>query len=79
VKQAALTAKCNVDVIDRVFVLDKGIIHPQDRKATIGGNSVGVFLDFYIHLINFLTRERRRRPVIDWMAYAPRRDWIELI
>jgi len=78
VKKAALSAHCDIDLIDRVFVLDRGVIHPQGRAAAIEQNSVGLFLDFYVHLINFLTRERRRRPAIDWMAYAARREWIRL-
>jgi hypothetical protein len=77
-KVAASKAGCELDNIDRVFVLDRGIIRPQEGVASLGENSAGIFLDFYIHLMNFLTRERSRRPVIDWTAYTSRGRWIKL-
>jgi hypothetical protein len=77
-KIAAHRAACDIDHIDRIFVLDRGTIRPQIGMATVGENSSGIFLDFYIHLMNFLTRERSRRPVIDWTAYTRRKPWIRL-
>ena len=35
-------------------------------------------LDFYIHLVNFLMREKRRRPPIDLLAYASVGNWTYL-
>lgn len=78
IKKAAEVANCDLDVIDRVFVLNNGIIHPASGLASTDRGAVGMFLDFYIHLINFLTRERGRRPSIDWMAYASPPKWIKL-
>jgi hypothetical protein len=78
VKRAAKDAGCDLDCIDRVFVLDRGIIQPKAAVASVGENSAGIFLDFYLHLMNFLTRERRRRPVIDWTAYTARGRWMRL-
>lgn len=77
-KWAANAAGCGLDIIDRVVVLDRGILRPQIGAASIGENSAGIFLDFYIHLINFLTRERARRPTIDWTAYTARGRWLKL-
>jgi hypothetical protein len=77
-KNAAVHADADLDVVDRLFVLDRGIIHPALGVAALEENSVGLFLEFYLHLINFLTRERGRRPPIDWMAYAARRTWVRL-
>ena len=75
---AATRAECDIDNIDRIFVLDRGALHPQARVASEGANSAGIFLDFYIHLMNFLTRERSRRPTIDWTAYTSRGRWIRI-
>lgn len=77
-KLAASRAGGDVDHVDRIFVLDRGILRPQVGTASIGENSAGIFLDFYIHVMNFLTRERARRPVIDWTAYTSRGRWIKL-
>ncbi|GGF10335.1 hypothetical protein GCM10011611_14890 [Aliidongia dinghuensis] len=77
-KLAANSAECSLDIVDRVFVLDRGILRPQIGAASVWENSSGIFLDFYIHLINFLTRERARRPTIDWTAYTARGRWVKL-
>lgn len=77
-KLAATRAGGNVDNVDRVIVLDRGILRPQVGAASVGENSAGIFLDFYIHVMNFLTRERSRRPVIDWTAYTSRGRWTKL-
>lgn len=77
-KLAANRRQCGMDSIDRIFVLDRGVIHPQAGSASEGDNSAGIFLDFYVHLMNFLTRERSRRPTIDWTAYTSRGRWIKL-
>ena len=65
-------------MLDTVVVLDRGIIRPQTGVALLEEDSPSLFLEFYIHLINFLTRERGRRPVIDWTAYTSGKKWIKL-
>ncbi|RWQ13601.1 DUF6602 domain-containing protein [Mesorhizobium sp.] len=79
IKAATAGASVALDAIDRVIVLDRGIILPQARMAILKDDSHGLFLEFYLHLVNFLTRERRRRPTIDWTAYTGRRTWTKLI
>ncbi|GGD20399.1 hypothetical protein GCM10011587_26200 [Pyruvatibacter mobilis] len=64
-----------IDVVDRVIVLNRGIILPNKRQSLLEEDSDGIFLEFYLHLINFLMRERGRRPVIDWTAYTSRKKW----
>lgn len=76
-KAAANEAICSIDVIDQLFVLDRGCIIPG-KLVALENPENGVFLDFYIHLINFLTRERVRRPNIDWTVYSSRRTWQRL-
>jgi len=61
-----------------VVVLDRGIVRPQAGTALLNEDSSGLFLEFYIQIINYLTRERSRRPPIDWMAYSRRNTWTKL-
>lgn len=74
-KVAAGQAGCELDMVDRILVLERGMLHPQARVVSEEDNSSRIFLDFYIHLMNFLTRERSRRPIIDWAAYSNRGTW----
>lgn len=70
--------KCNLDIIDRLVVIDRGIINPQENRALLKVNSQSLFLEFYLHLMNFLTRERKRRPPIDWTAYTSSNKWTKI-
>ncbi|WP_295216109.1 DUF6602 domain-containing protein [uncultured Brevundimonas sp.] len=76
--EAARKSACDADVIDRVVVLDRGIINPQTATALLKDEASGLFLEFYLHLINFLTREKKRRAPIDWTAYTGRSTWVQL-
>jgi hypothetical protein len=59
------------DVIERVLVLSRGFILPGKAAGKEErGAAQSVFLDFYLHLINFLTREARNRNPIDWQLYG---------
>lgn len=75
---AAKAEECPIDVVDQLFVLDRGCILPS-KAVALEDSEKGVFLDFYVHLLNFLTRERARRPNIDWTVYTSRRKWKKLI
>jgi len=78
VKAAVHSVSGEVDLIDRVVVLDRGMLRPQIAAARVRDENKGVFLDFYIHLMNCLLRERRRRPPIDLLAYACTGKWVHL-
>jgi hypothetical protein len=78
IKSAVSAADGSIDMIDRVFVLDRGMIRPQVGAAVLRDEVKGIFLEFYVHLVNFLTRERKRRPEIDWTAYTSRSSWVKL-
>jgi len=78
IKAATTNAGGTLDMIDRVLVLDRGMIRPQVLAARLRDETKGIFLEFYLHIVNFLTRERKRRPEIDWTAYASRSTWIKL-
>ncbi len=73
--QAAHDEDLQVDSIDRVIVLSRGAILPA---FSVGkeeqDDAQSVFLDFYLHLVNFLMREVPRREPVDWQAYAAERS-----
>lgn len=74
IKTATSEVGGELNLIDQVLVLDRGIIRPGTAEAVIKG----IFLEFYLQLANFLTREKGRRSEIDWMAYTSLADRIKL-
>lgn len=70
---AAGSAGVPPDCVDRLFVLDRGIINPQKPAGKWdAGNADSVFLESYLHIVNFLGRESERRKPVDWQMYGPR-------
>ncbi len=70
-----------LDVLDRVFVLNRGMINParsvgkiQERDGDL------IFLEFFLHVVNFLRREAGRRPSLDWQVYSERsfKGWAKI-
>ncbi len=81
VDAAAKTAGAGLDVVDRVVVLDRGMINPSKASGKeVEGDDTSIFLDVYLHIVNFINRERLRRPPVDWQVYAARTSpgWISL-
>jgi hypothetical protein len=75
---AAKNAGASLDFVDRLVVLDRGIINPAASVAKWdAGSDASIFLESYLHMVNFLGRESRRRPPVDWQVYGPRssRGW----
>jgi hypothetical protein len=71
---AAKSAGVSPDCVDRLFVLDRGIINPQRPAGKWDARNAGsVFLESYLHIVNFLGRESERRKPVDWQMYGPRR------
>jgi len=71
VAMCAASAQTSLDCIDRVVVLDRGMLNPGGAAGE-GSDPETSFLDSYLHLVNFLTRESGRRPAVDWQMYGPR-------
>lgn len=72
-KAAAGAASTTLDSVDRLFVLDRGIINPQKGAGKWETGEAGsVFLESYLHIVNFLGRESERRAPVDWQIYGPR-------
>lgn len=78
VKRAVATLGHDTSLLDRVVVLDRGMIRPQVEAARVRDGSGGIFLDFFIHLVNFLMREKKGRPPIDWTAYTSSSKWLQV-
>jgi hypothetical protein len=70
--EAAKRNAVDPGVVDRILVLSRGFLLPANASAKEErDNAQSVFLDFYLHLTNFLTREAKRREPIDWQTYGP--------
>jgi hypothetical protein len=82
IQSAAKKNSAGLDVVDRVVVLDRAMINPG---GAIGKESDGddsdVFLDVFVHIVNFINRERLRRQPVDWQVYAARNSpgWTALV
>jgi len=69
---AAASAGVAPDCVDRLIVLDRGLINPQKGAGKWeAGKADSVFLESYLHVVNFLARESERRKPVDWQIYGP--------
>lgn len=69
------------DVIERIVVLGRGLINPATATGKeIADDNESIFLEYYLHLMNFLSRESARRPAVDWQIYTTRgtSGWVNL-
>jgi hypothetical protein len=76
VREIAKEKSYTADLIDRIVVLDKGLLSPPRNAGMRAPNSgPSVFHEWFFHLMNYLTREleERHRPPMDWQAYASRK------
>ena len=76
---SAASMKVAVDSIDRVVVLDRGMLNPGGAVGQSSDPETS-FLDSYLHLVNFVSRESGRRPAVDWQMYGARtsKSWKKL-
>jgi hypothetical protein len=56
--------------IDRVIVLDRGMINPPSETGTDDLAVSSALQQWFINLVNFLARENGRRPRFDWQNYS---------
>jgi hypothetical protein len=71
--QASTAAECEPGSIDRILVLNRGMINPPSGTGTDQFQVSSVFQQWYINLTNFLARENARRPPVDWELYSKTR------
>ena len=73
--------KGKLNLIDVVYVLRRGMIRPAKCAGKVNDDDqMNTFLEFYLHLVNFLRREMPRRPTMDWQAYSSKtsKGWEQL-
>jgi hypothetical protein len=72
--------QCGPESLDRILVLDKGLINAPSQTGTDESTVASVFQQWFIHLANFLVRENGRRPAVDLQLYSKQRlpGWKEL-
>jgi hypothetical protein len=69
----AAKAAVSPDRIDRVLVLDRGMLVPPDGAARSGADGgKGMLREWFLHMSNFLVREAARRPTFDLQRYGRR-------
>jgi hypothetical protein len=61
---------CTPNEIDRILVLDTGLINPPAKTGTDQFSESSVFQQLFINLVNFLARENGRRPAFDFQSYT---------
>jgi hypothetical protein len=71
--RASKSAQAHLDCVERLVVLDRGIINTQRRAGKWEeGSADSIFLESFLHVVNFLGRESERRRPVDWQIYGPR-------
>lgn len=62
--------QCTPALIDRILVLDRGMINPPSSSGTDEFEVSSVFQQWFTNLVNFLARENGRRPSVDLETYS---------
>ncbi len=73
IKSAAASASVNPASIDRILVLNRGMLNPPSQTGTDQFEVSSVFQQWVINLVNFLARENGRRAAWDWQLYTKSR------
>ncbi len=71
VKKAAQDTECNPTFIDRILVLSRGLLIPEGTTCKVMATDQEVaFREWFLHLVNFLSRENPRRRPVDLQEYS---------
>lgn len=76
---AAHKEQTDITAIDRIYVVNRGLIQTAKRRGIVEAGDDGIGLLFlYMHLLNFIERENRRRAPVPYMEYAGRmtKQWV---
>jgi len=68
-------------VVDRIYVANRGLIHPAARRGVLEPKGTGrALMHFYMHVWNFVSRENARRKPAPYLHYAGRltKGWTKL-
>ncbi|MFZ0770506.1 MAG: DUF6602 domain-containing protein [Candidatus Sulfotelmatobacter sp.] len=78
---AALESKIPLELVSRVYVANRGLINTSNHTGVAEQRDDGTALmQFYMHILNFLSRENDRRKPVPYIEYAGRmgRGWKSL-
>lgn len=70
IKRVAREEKIDHTLIDRILVLKKGIINPNDAIGKDSKDDAESLLYFYMNILNFIQRENNRRQTVPYLDYA---------
>lgn len=70
IKNTANDEKIDATLIDRIIVLNKGLINPVDSIAKESKDNAEILMYFYMNLLNFIQRENKRRDSVPYLDYA---------
>lgn len=73
VTQATSELGSDPALIDRIVVLNRGMLNPPSRQGCEDTEFLSVFHQWFIGMANFLSRENSRRPPVDWQTYQKKR------
>jgi hypothetical protein len=82
VKDVAHSTECDPQIIDSIYVVDRGWIIPSSmRGKAVESSPSELFQQWLLSIVNFLSRENPRREPVDWQNYSPRssKGWNELV
>ena len=68
IRAACSAQSLPIPCLDRLIVLDRGLINPAQGKALLTTEK-GIVGDWFFNLMNFLTREAARRRAFPWKDY----------
>lgn len=73
VVEAAADVGCSTEAIDRVYVAERGLIHPGSNRGIDETGRPGLgLMNLYMHLLNFVLRENRNRNPAPYEQYSGR-------
>jgi hypothetical protein len=70
IKQVSKETKSTLENIDRVLVLNRGMLNLPSRSGIGKDGAVSAFHQWFVNLVNFLDRESERRSALDWQQYS---------
>jgi len=72
IKRLASEEKIDLTLIDRIFVLNRGLINVTNAVGKETKDNAESFLYFYMNLLNYIQRENARRQTVPYLDYAGR-------
>jgi hypothetical protein len=70
IRKVTSAIPCSPNLIDRILVLNRGMINPPFKTGTDEFEISSVLQQWFINLVNFLARENGRRPTFDFQMYT---------